>query len=487
MRSRADDRARARLTRPVRQGAIVAALLSAGLSAAFMVTIVLPIQSELPVLLDASRDDTAWVVTASLLSSAVGTPIAGKLGDMYGRRRVLLALIALQFAGAVVAALSTSVLPLIIGRGLQGLALGVIPLGIAIMRDSLHRDRLGPAIGLMSATIGIGGALGLPLAGFVTHYFDWHVLFWLSAGFAGLGFVLVLGFVPVSTLRSAGRLDIVGAIGMCIALTCILLAVTRGNDWGWSSPATIGLFAAGTAVLLGWVWWELRMPNPIADLRVAVRPSVLLTNTTSVALAFSLFAGNIIYPQLLELPVESGVGLGLALDATGLVMLPHSLAVVVMSPIAGRLIAVVGPKSLLAAGGVMAALGYALSLLVAPDVWVVLLVNVLLGSAAGTAFAAMPTLIMRAVPATEAGAANGLNSLMRALGNSVSAAVIGAILANSVFEFEGSDVPTSDAFRATFVIGLVAAAAATAIALSIPRHRAPATEHEALPEPLPDV
>ncbi len=156
-----DENARRRLSRNSPQGLVVLVLALAGLCSSFMFTLVVPIQSQLPQLLNASRDDTAWVVTSTLLAAAVITPIAGRLGDMYGKRRIVLVLLAVMILGSVVAALSTGIIGMIVGRALQGAIVGVVPLGISIMRDVLHENRVDSAIALMSATLGVGGALRL--------------------------------------------------------------------------------------------------------------------------------------------------------------------------------------------------------------------------------------------------------------------------------------------------------------------------------------
>lgn len=229
-------------------------LALAGMAASFMQTILIPIQGELPQLLGASREDTAWVITITLLVSAICTPISGRLGDMYGKRRVAMVLLGLLALGSVVAALSPTVVPLIIGRALQGLGMGVIPLGISILRDVVHRDRLGSAIALVSATLGVGGAFGLPLSAAVTEHADWHVLFWGAAALSAGVLVLVAWFVPESTQRVGGRIDVIGVIGLAIGLAGVLLAISRGNEWGWTSPVTLALLLGGILVLLAWGW-----------------------------------------------------------------------------------------------------------------------------------------------------------------------------------------------------------------------------------------
>lgn len=460
---------------------MIAVLAFAGMGASFMQTILLPIQSELPVLLDVSRDVTAWVITVTLLVAAICTPISGRLGDMYGKKTVALVLLGLLALGSVVAALSPSVVLLIVGRGLQGMGMGVVPLGISILRDVLHRDRLGSGIALVSATLGVGGALGLPISAYVTERYDWHVVFWVAAGIGLLALVLVAWVVPVSTLRTGGRLDLVGVAGLAIGLTGVLLAVSRGNDWGWGSPRTLGLLLGGLAVLLVWGWYELRVPEPLVDLRVTARGTVLFTNLASIAMGFALFASNVVFPQLLELPTAAG-GLGLTLMQASLILMPSGLVMLAMSPVAGRLAHRYGAKPLLASGAAVIAVSYVIAVVVDLDVWHVLVVNIVVGVGIGLGFAAMPALIMQVVPSHETGAANGLNTLMRSLGTTSAAAVVGGVLAAGGAQYQGVPVPSDDAFRTALLLGLLASVVCTVLALLIPRPKLPADEHPSLPD-----
>lgn len=472
------DDERQRLTRGTPQRGVVAVLAAAGLASSFMFTLVVPIQAKLPELLNASRDDTAWVVTATLLAAAIITPISGRLGDMYGKRRIVLALMAVMIAGSVIAALSGDLAGVVVGRALQGAATGVVPLGISILRDVLHHDRVDSAIALISATMGVGGALGMPLSALVTEYADWHMLFWLSALLGAVVFTLVLWIVPVSVLRTAGRFDYTGAIGLAVGLTGILLAVSRGSDWGWTSPATLGCGIGGIAVLLGWGWYELRVAEPLLDLRIAARRPVLLTNIASLLIGFALFSSNVAYPQLLELPAPAGMGLSLL--AASLVVAPAGLVMMVLSPYSGRLARTVGPRRLLVLGAVSLILAYGFSLVAATEVWHVFVANILVGFGIGFGYAAMPMLIMRSVPQTETGASNGLNALFRSLGTSSAAAVIGAVLATFTTVQDGVPVPTHAAYDLTFILGGGAAVVALIVTAFIPQRPA-AEQHPSLP------
>lgn len=464
------------------QGAIVAVLAIAGLCSSFMFTLMVPIQSKLPELLDASREDTAWVVTSTLLAAAVITPISGRLGDMYGKRRILLVLVAVMIVGSVIAALSPGIIGIIVGRTLQGAIVGVVPLGISIMRDVLHEDRVDSAIAFMSATLGVGGALGLPISAFVTERSDWHMLFWMAAALGAVVFGLVLWIVPVSVLRTAGRFDFVGAAGLAVGLVGVLLAISRGNEWGWGSPAVLVSGLGGLVVLLLWGWFELRIAEPLLDLRVAARPAVLLTNIASIAMGFSLFASNVVYPQMLELPIATGAGFGLSLLAASLVIMPSGLVMMLLSPVAGRIAQRTGPKLLLILGAVSLIVAYGFTLLLSTEVWHLVVANILIGAGIGFGYASMPMLIMRSVPQSETGASNGLNALFRSLGTSTAAAVIGAVLASYAVDFEGVPVPTPQGFTLSLILGGAAAVVALGIGLFIPSRGAPEERHPSLPE-----
>jgi MFS family permease len=464
-----------------RQGLIVAVLALAGLASSFMFTLVVPIQSRLPELLDASREDTAWVVTSTLLAAAVVTPIAGRLGDMYGKRRIVLVLLVLLVAGSVIAAVSTGILGIIVGRALQGAVTGVVPLGISILRDVLHEDRVDAAIALISATLGVGGALGLPISALITERGDWHALFWVAAALGAVVFALVLWIVPVSVLRTAGRFDFAGAAGLAVGLIGILLAVSRGNEWGWTSAPVLACGVGGVVVLLLWGWYELRVTEPLLDLRVAARPAVLLTNLASVAMGFSLFGSNVSYPQLLELPTEAG-GFGLTLLAASFVVMPSGLVMMVLSPLSGRMARTVGPKLLLVLGAAALTIAYGFTLVASTEVWQILVANLIIGVGIGFGYAAMPMLIMRSVPQTETAASNGLNALFRSLGTSSAAAIVGAVLATFTVVQDGESLPTPAGFQASFALGLVAAAIALIVALFIPRRRDAHEQHPSLPD-----
>lgn len=458
-------------------GIIVAVLGATGIAASLMFTLIVPLIGELPRLLHTTASNASWAITVTLLVSAVCTPVTGRLGDLYGKRRLLLVSLALLVAGSIVCGLADSLTTMIIGRSLQGAGSGVIALGISTLRDVLPPERLGSGIALISSSLGIGGALGLPIAAAVAEYSNWRILFWATAALITLIALLVWLVLPRSTTTVAGSFDFVGAIGLGIGLVCLLLGVSKGADWGWASGITLGLFAAALVVLLAWGWWELRVTDPLVNLRATARREVLLTNVASIVVGFAMFAQILIIPQLRQLPLFSGHGLGQSMLITGLWLAPGGLIMMAISPVSAWLSRTRGPKVTLFVGSLVIALGYGASMPLLGSTWGLLIVTCLCSLGVALAYGAMPALIMGAVPVVETASANSVNTLMRAIGTSVSAAIVGVVLASMTVRFGTYTLPSADGFRTGMIIGGGVALVAAAITLAIPGR----------PKPLPEA
>ncbi|MEU8591237.1 MFS transporter [Streptomyces sp. NPDC048664] len=452
-------------------GALVPVLAFAGIVVAVMQTLLVPVIKDLPQLLGTAPSNATWVLTSTLLSGAVATPIMGRLGDLYGKRRMLLTSLAVMVVGALVSGLTDAVLPMIVGRTLQGFAMGAIPLGIGLMRDMLPREKLGSAMALMSSSIGVGGGLALPAAALVAQHTDWHALFFGAAGLGVLAIVLTLLVVPESPARAEGTFDVLGAIGLSAGLVLLLLPITKGSDWGWSSGTTLGLFAASAVVLVLWGVMELRISAPLVDLRTTARREVLLTNLASIMVGVSFYVISLVLPQLLQLPSATGYGLGRSMVVAGLCVAPLGLTMMFTAPVYARLSARYGPKATLITGLVIIGIGYGGGLGLMDAAWQTVVTSVVIGAGIGLAYSSLPALIIGAVPASETGAANGLNTLMRSIGTSVSSAVIGMVLTNTAQTVHGFTIPTMHGFRVSFLIATAAVALGLLLALFLPRQR----------------
>jgi MFS family permease len=451
--------------------AIVVVLASCGLVASFMQTLVVPLIPVFPRLLHVPAADASWVVTVTLLAASVITPVSGRLGDLYGKRRMILVSLALLIAGSVVSATTSALAFQILGRGLQGCAMGVIPLGISIMRDELPPERVGGAISLMSATLGVGGAIGLPVAAVVAENADWHALFWTAAGLGLACALLIMTVVPESSVRTPAPFDYFGAFGLAAGLLCLLLPVVKGGTWGWASAKTLGLAAAAVVILLVWGAYQLRRRDPLVDLRVSARRPVLFTNFASIMVGFALYAMALSFPQLLQAPASTGYGLGQTMVESGLTLAPNGLVMMLLSPVSARLIARFGPRPTLMSGALVIAAGYAFAIVLMDNALELITASVIIGAGVGIAYAAMPALIMGSVPVTETASANGLNSLMRSVGTAISSAVMAAMLAQLTISVGGLPVPSLAGFRATFAVAAGAALAGALLAALVPKRR----------------
>ncbi|MEV8392601.1 MULTISPECIES: MFS transporter [unclassified Streptomyces] len=455
-----------------RSGGVVATLALAGTTAAIMQTLVTPLIAELPQILGTSPSNATWVITTTLLVAAVCVPVVGRLGDLIGKRRMLLVCSVPLIAGSVVCALSSSVVPMIIGRGLQGMGMGMVPLGIALLRDVVPAQKLSSSIALVSASMGIGGGLGLPIAAAVAQYANWRVLFWGSAVLATAIAVLIWFLIPSVPAAAKGqRFDAPGALGLGAGLVCLLLAISKGADWGWGSGTTLGLFAAAVVLLIGWGAWELRTADPLVDLRTTARPRVLLTNVASIFVGFAMYAGMLVMPQLLQFPEATGYGLGQSILASGLWMAPGGVMMMIVSPLGGKLTNACGPKVTLLSGALVIAAGYGLSLALMGSAWGIMLAIMVINSGVGLAYGSMPALIMSSVPLSETAAANSFNTLMRSLGTSVGAAVIGLVLSQMTTSIAGRSITSEGGFRTGLLIGCGIAVVSAAIAAVIPAVR----------------
>ena len=449
-------------------GVLIAVLAAAGISVSLMQTLMIPLIPELPMLLHTSPDNASWAITVTLLTAAVTTPVFGRLGDMYGPKPMLMVCAATLTVGSLIAAMTSSLLPFIVGRGLQGFGIPIIPLSISVLRAAIPADRVGSAMGLISSSLGVGGALGLPLSAVIAQKADWHTLFW---GASVLGVVAMLMFyflVPNIPATSADRFDPLGFVLLTTGLVTLLLPISKGSTWGWTSSTTLSLFVVSVVVFAVFARWQFRTTAPMVDLRTTLRRPVLTTNIAAILVCFSMFALSLVAPQVLELPRGTGYGLGQSMLQAGLWMAPGGLAMMVASPLAARLAGRRGAKFTLVCGAAIIAAAYLGAVWLLGSPVAVMVVNIAISLGVGFAYSSLPALINAAVPISETAAANGINALARSLGTSISSAVIGVVLATMTVTYAGHTVPSLQGLRVALLISAGVAALAAVIALRLP-------------------
>lgn len=460
------DTSRAR-TAPT--GRSLAILALAALAFALAQTSVAPALGDMAVSLHATAQNVTWALSGYLVAAAVLTPVFGRLGDMFGKRRLLVVSLVLFALGGVVAALGDNLATVVTGRVVMGAGGGIFPLCFGIVRDEFPQERRAGAVGLISATAGIGGGLGLLMGGLLVDHASYRWIFWAGTMMAVVAAVAARFLLPESPVRTPGKVDIPGTVLLGAGITAPLIAISEATSWGWTSGRTLGLIAGGLVLLVVFVLVERRVAEPLVDMAVLSRRPVLMTNIATLLIGFGMFGVFLLVPQLVETPAASGYGFGGDATRAGLLMLPGCLMMLVAGPLSGVLTQRYGGKVPLALGGVVTAAGMALLAAQHGSQGAVLGCTMVVFVGIGLAFAAMPNLIVDAVEASKTGEATGVNTLVRSVGSSLGSQVIASILAHSITARH--PLPTEHAYTTSFLVAGAGALVAAVFTLLIPRSR----------------
>jgi EmrB/QacA subfamily drug resistance transporter len=453
--------------------AVFIALVLAGMAFALSQTVVAPALPELQRSNHATASSIAWILTGYLLAASVATPIVGKLGDLFGRAKALTLVLVVFAVGSAICALAGSLELLVVGRVVQGVGGGIFPLAFGIIRDTFPKERVATAIGGISATFGVGGGVGLVIAGPIVDVLGASWLFWLGLMALPAAYTIWRD-VPHEEARPGARVDWLGAALLSGALVSLLYGLSKATEWGWGSGRVLGLTAGGLAVAFVWVLVELRVEQPLVDMRIMRRRPVLMTNITAVLVGFAMFASFLLVPQLAQTPERYGYGFGATVTGAGFVMLPSTLVMLVAAPWAGRIATRVSSRLPLVIGTAMIALAFVFYAVAHASVWEVAAGGALVGVGIGFAFASMANLVVESVPSEEVGVATGINTIMRSLGGALGAQLVATLLTSKTLA--GSAIPAEAAYTDAFIVAGVAAALATLAALSIPEKRRPRAE-----------
>jgi EmrB/QacA subfamily drug resistance transporter len=468
----------------------LAALIFAGVAFALQQTMVIPALPILQQEFDTTAAWSAWLLTGFLLSASVATPLFGRLGDQYGKERMLVISLCIFLTGSVCAIFAWNIGVLIGFRILQGCGAAVFPLAFAIIKDEFPPEKVGTAIGAVSAVFGVGGGLGLAFSGIIIDHLGWRWLFVVGAIGVAIAVVLVHLYVPESPIKTPSRVDIPGALLLTTTLVSLLLGLTEGEHWGWFSGRILGLFAISAAALCAWVLVELRVAEPLVDMRMLARRPVLLANITGLIAGFALFGSFVLVPTLLQLPnglppelaALVDYGFGASATKTGLYLLPAALTGFFTGPLSGPLSARFGPKWTLCLGMGLASAGLALLAEWHSEPWQIVVGMLVLGGGLPMTFAAMANIIVSTVRPTETGVATGMNTVMRTVGGVIGGQVGAAILTADTIG--NTSIPAESAFSTAFWISAFSAAVGVGVAYFITpvRRRRRPTEVEAAQE-----
>jgi len=445
-------------------GITLAVLSIGGLSFALLQSLVAPALPDIQHTLHTSESTVAWILTAYLRSASVATPIIGRLGDIHGKEKSLLVVLAILAVGTLISALATSIGTMIIGRVIQGVGGGIFPLAFGIIRDEFPARRVAGGIGLMSAILGVGGGLGIVLAGPIISSLNYHWLFWVPLVTVVLSAVLTYFFVPESPIKAPGRINWRSAALLSGGLAALLLAVSETSTWGWGSPKTIGLILIGLVTLIAWVGNDLRARHPLVDMTVMRSRPVWTTDLVAFLLGAGMYSSFIVLPQFVETSTGTAFGFGASVTGAGLFMVPLTIAMIVIGPLAGPLQGRFGSRLPLIVGCGFAAAAFAMLAVAHSRPLEVYFAAALLGIGIGLAFAAMANLIVEAVPADQTGVATGVNTITRTVGGAFGGQIVATIIA-------GGGSPTESAFVLAFSVIAGSLVLSIFAALAIPRPR----------------
>jgi EmrB/QacA subfamily drug resistance transporter len=452
---------------PVRQhyNLTLAILTMAGTAFALQQTMVFPALSTFQHEFDTTPAWATWVLTAFLLTASVATPLLGKLGDQHGKERMLVVALSIFLLGTIGGAFAWNIGSLIAFRALAGAGGAVFPLSFGIIRDEFPPEKVKVGIGLLSAVFGVGGGFGIVFSGLIVEYLSWRWLFVAGAIPVAAAIVLVHRYVPESPIKSRTRLDLPGALLLAGALVALLVALTEGESWGWTSAPFLSLIAASGILLAAWIATELHVTEPMVDMRMMSHRPVLLTNTTALIAGFAMFGSFVLVPQFVSTPEVSGYGFGASPTVAGLYLVPASATMLFAGPVAGMLGRRYGSKWPLALGMALVAVA-GLGLAAMHDVPShVIVAMTLLGAGVAAAFAAMAALITENVRPTETGVATGMNTVMRTVGGVVGGQIGAAILTSYTSAQTG--LPEEQAYTIAFALSAAAAAVASVVAVFI--------------------
>ena len=390
-------------------------------------SLTVPVLSHIQVELDTDQNTVTWVLTAYLLSASICTPLLGRIGDVVGKRRMLVVTLVALSLGSLAAALAPSVGWLIAARVLQGAGGGVLPLSFGIIRDEFG-ENMNWALSVLMSFTAVGFGVGIVVAGPIVDSLGYAWLFWLPMIATAVAAAAALLFVPDSPVRTPARLPVTPALLLAAWLVALLLALSEGNEWGWTSPRILGLLATGALLVVAWVTVERRVPVPMIDMDMMRLRGVWTTNVVAGCVGFGMFASFGFLPQLLQTPPAAGYGFGASITESGQLLLPSAVASFLVGFTTARLVAGFGARRVIMTGLVLTGLSFMAIGLWHDHTWQLYAFTTVQGIGSGLVFSSLAGVVVASVPAHQTGVASGMNANIRTIGGSIGAAVMAGVV-----------------------------------------------------------
>lgn len=434
-------------------------------SFALMQSMTVPVLSQIETELNTDQTTVTWVLTAYLLSASVFTPIVGRLGDAFGKQRMMVFSLVALAVGSLIAALAPNIGVMIIARVVQGIGGGTVPLAFGIIRDEFPRAKVAGAVSVVSSLMAVGFGTGIVLAGPIVTGLGYHWLFWSPFIVTGVAAVVAYFVVPESPVRTPGRIPVTPALLLSGWLVALLVALSQATKWGWLSFEVIGLVVLAIILAAVWIMVEVRADVPLIDMEMMRLPGVWTTNLVALLIGTGMYASFAFLPQFLQTPSTAGYGFGATVTESGMLMLPTAIGSFITGLIATPIARRIGPKTVVVLGSLIAAIGMFLSAFRHDTKLDILIAVGFTGFGIGLAFACLANLIIAAVTPQQTGVASGMNANIRTIGGAIGSAIMGSIVTAHVI---GTGFPTeADYTRGFAVLGSVMVVAALA-GLAIP-------------------
>ncbi len=433
---------------------LMPALVYAALSTAIVSSLGMLLVPSIAIGLQVPVSTAQWMLTINLLVGAIATPVMGRLSDGPHKKRLLVWSLVVILIGSVLAALAPNFTVFLIGRALQGLTYGIVPVTISLARRYIERSKVQSSISSLSVTVSTGIGIGYPLTGIIAGLVDFRFAFWFAAFFVVSAIIVVVRVVPGGPDEMAGQepFDYLGTGLLGLGLGTLLLGISEGPNWGWGSPETVGILAVAAILLAVWSSAALRSSHPLINLRVLRHGEVLLANLTAVGLGAALYIGLSISSLIAQTPASTGYGIALPVFWAGFVMFPLSVGSFTANRIVRRVSNRISLTALLPIGAGVVAVSGTMLWFAHTQLWEILLGMLLFGLGMGASYAAMPALIARSVATEELGSSVSFNQVLRTVGSSFGTAVAGAVLAANM----GPDMHSTDTgITLTLAIGAI--------------------------------
>ncbi len=460
---------------PLRRSEVITFLVLAIAVSSFALlqSLVVPVLATIQAEYDTTQTTATWVLTGYLLSASIATPLLGRVGDVVGKQRVLVATLVALAVGSLAAALAPSIGWLIAARVVQGLGGGVLPLSFGIARDELG-GRVTGALSVLASLTAVGFGVGIVVAGPIVDGLGYHWLFWLPMVVTAVVAVAALLLVPPSPVRTPGRLPVLPAVLLAGWLVALLLPVSQGNVWGWASVRTIGLLAASAVLLAGWVWSETRAPVPMIDMQMMRLRGIWTTNVVAGCVGFGIFASFGFLPQFLQTPSTAGYGFDATISESGRLLLPSAAASFVVGFTTAYWIRRFGARVVIVTGSLLTAIAFAMLALWHEAVWQIYLSTTVQGVGAGLIFSSLAGVVIASVPPHQTGVASGMNANIRTIGGSVGSAVMAGVVTARLGD---TGLPVERGYTIGFLLLAVAMVVAAVVAFRIPDVRGASGSH----------